>query len=174
MSTTAILNVDNSIKYTIRTTDNNLSSSVQYKNIYSSELQSGSGVINQSFFTYGFLNSGTTQRFDTINLTGSGVTGSVNFSGGYIKLLLIENTTTSGDGYIVSNYDINLYGTGVAGLIQPFSSGYLKQTIPIDSFKIFYNPNSGYPISTGERYFYLNGGPVSGGTTFNMTILGYI
>jgi len=172
MAITAISNIENSVRWTVTTTDSNLLSTDRFKSLFSNSITSGSdaGSINTTFFTFNVLPSGQIIRYDMFNLTGSGVVGSVDFSGGYVKLIHIKNTTiNSGD-----DYNINLYGTGLSGVIGPFSSGYLKTIIYPNSYNIFYHPYSGHLISTGERYFYIEAIKASGGIPYDLSIFGKV
>ena len=171
MSTIGTLNVENSIRWTTYTTESYLDSTIQYRSIFSDELSSGSNL-NKTYFSLGSIPSGQTLLFDMFNLTGSGISTPVNFSGGNMILFCLENTSTG----ISSVDNITLYGTGANGLIQPFESGYLGTTVYPSSYKIFYNPNSGYgfPITTTGQYFYIKAGtPFSGFSNYRLTIAGY-
>lgn len=141
------------------------------KSLLTDRYVSGTGVsqINKGYSTVSVIPSGQKTQFDYFNLTRSifGSSTSTNFSGDKIKLLYIENLETG------VGKDLFVCSTGIAGFTNILGYSYLGFMIKPSSYAIFYDLINGFPISTGERYLYLqdiNGN--SGGISYEFATFG--
>lgn len=141
------------------------------KSLLSDRYIDGTGIseVNKGFFKASTVPSGEKIQFDYFNLTRSmfGVSTSTNFSGDSVKLLYIENLSTG------AGKDLFVCGTGVGGFTNLLGYSYLGFIVKPSSYAIFYDLINGFPISTGERYLYLqdiNGN--SGGISYELATFG--
>lgn len=131
---------------------------------------SGTGVnqANKSFLSASSLGIGEKRQFDLFNLTRQMFGGNIstNFSGDFVKVLYVENLNTG------IGQDLYLCATGTGGFTQLMGMSYLGQTIKPSSYAIFYDMIEGFPISTGERYLYLQDINNLSGINYELAIFG--
>lgn len=125
----------------------------------------GTGIsqLDSVFYTSGTISGGQSIQVDLFNLNRTlfGATLTTNFSGGKIKILNIENLSSSGRFNLLNTGSntvaFNILGSGITINSQTYYS-MINQT--------------GYPVSSTQRYFYLSCPEVSGTIGYEMALLG--
>lgn len=139
--------------------------SVDYSYLFDSGI--GIGQVNAVWHATGILNVGEQKQFDLFALPRN-IFGSVintNLSGGSVKAIIVENLNTGVNQNIVFN------NSGTAGFTAPFQTGNVYLNIaPESTFAI--SNKFGYPVSTGQRYFYLKDINYSGSIQYEIAIIG--
>lgn len=125
------------------------------------------GQVNTIWTTTGTLDVGEQRQFDLFALQRSMFGGIIttNFNGGSIKGIIIENLNTGLNQNLVFNT------SGANAFSSPFQTGNVSINISPESAFVLGN-KFGYPVSTGQRYFYLKDINYSGGTLYEIAIVG--
>lgn len=171
MSFLDYLKINSSLTWRQLDVQNNVLVLEDGKSLLSDKFSDGSGTskVNKSFATTSTILSGQKIQFDYFNLTRSifGNDVSTSFSGDHVKVLYIENLSTE------QGQDLFVNATGIGGFTNLLGYSYLGFNIKPSSYAIFYDLIEGFPISTGERYLYLqdiNGN--SGGISYELATFG--
>lgn len=138
--------------------------SVKFETVYTSG--TGIGQVNSVWYANGTLEVGEQKQFDLFSLSRSVFGGSIitNLSGGSVKAIIVTNLNTGINQNIVFNT------SGVAAFNQPMQTGAAYINIAPES-NFSFNNKFGYPVTTGQRYFYLKDINYSG-VSYEIAILG--
>ena len=128
---------------------------------------SGSGQANDLYHTTGVLASGGRHVFDfaALNTSLFNYDATISFSGGSVKVLAIENLSTG------VAADIRIATTGSNALTSIFNGGSGNIPIKPAGSYVYTNKYSGIPITSSQRYLYLDdtGGL---GASFEILVIG--